>query len=62
LDVLESGAFDDDDGGFFNACARKSNSAESADMLTKGAVTSRDGSGQAARSNIQAGISSQRSA
>jgi hypothetical protein len=56
LDALESGPFVDDDSGFFNACGRRSNSAESAEMLTNGVVTSRGGSGQAARSNIQANL------
>jgi hypothetical protein len=61
LDAPECGAFDDDSGGFFNACRSRSDSADSASMLTKGDVVSRDRSGHIARSNIQAGTSSHRS-
>jgi hypothetical protein len=61
LDAPECGAFDDDSGGF-NACRRRSDSTDSASMLTKGDAVSRDGSRHLARSNIQAGTSSHRSA
>jgi hypothetical protein len=61
LDAPEYGAFGDDSGGF-NACRRRSDSIDSASMLTKGDAVSSGGWGQAARSNIQAGTSSHRSA
>jgi hypothetical protein len=61
LDAPECGAFDDDSGDFI-ACRRRSDSIDSASMLTKGDVVSRGGWGQADRSNIQAGTSSHRSA
>jgi hypothetical protein len=61
MDAPECGTFDDDSGGS-NACRRRSDSADSASMLTKGDAVSRCGWGQAARSNIQAGTSSHRSA
>jgi hypothetical protein len=48
--------------GGFNACRRRSDSADSASMLTKGDAVSRVGSRHLARSNIQAGTSSPRSA
>ena len=61
LDAPEYGAFDDDRGGF-NACRRRSDSTDSASMLTKGDAVSGDGSRHLARSNIQAGTSNHRSA
>jgi hypothetical protein len=61
MDAPECGAFDDDSGGF-NARRRRSDNANSASMLTKGDVVSLGGSGHIARSNIQAGTSSHRSA
>src|SRR4030081_999133 len=61
LDAPECGAFDDDSGGF-NACRRRSDSTDSASILTKGDAVSRDGSRHLARSNIQAGTSNNRSA
>jgi len=61
LDAPECGTFDDE-GGRFNACRRRSNSADNASMLTKGDAVSRDESRHLARSNIQAGTSSHRSA
>src|SRR4030081_1591398 len=61
LDAPECGAFDDDSGSF-NACRRRSDSADSASMLTKGDAVSRGESRHFARSNIQAGTSTHRSA
>ena len=62
LDAPECGAFDDDSGGF-NACRRRSDSTDSASMLTKGDAVSRDGSRHLARSNVPAAnTSSHRSA
>jgi len=60
LDEPESGAFDDADRSF-NARSRSAESAASAFKLANGASIS-NGSGQTARSNIQVGTSSQRSA
>jgi hypothetical protein len=60
MDVPECDAFDDGCGSF-NACRRRSDSADSASMLTKGDALSRVGSGHLTRSNIQAGTSSHRS-
>ena len=57
----ESGAFDDA-ARSFNARSRSADSAASEATLTNGSGVSRSSSGQAARSNIQAGTSSQRSA
>ncbi len=45
-----------------NVCWRRSARADSAPTLTKGDVATHDTSAHAARSNIQAGTSSQRSA
>jgi hypothetical protein len=61
VDAPECGAFDDDTGGF-NACLRRSDSADRASMLTKGDAVSRGRSRHLARSNIQAGTSSHRAA
>jgi hypothetical protein len=61
MDAPECGTFDDDSGAF-NACRRRSDSADRASTLTKGDAVSRGGWGQAARSNIQAGTSNNRSA
>jgi hypothetical protein len=60
LDVPECRAFDDGRAAF-NACRRRSDSADSAFMLTKGDPVSRVESRHLARSNIQAGTSSHRS-
>jgi hypothetical protein len=57
----ESGAFDDADRSF-NARSRSAESAVSALKLANGASIEGNESGQVARSNIQAGTSSQRSA
>ena len=57
----ENGAFEGADDAV-NVCWRRSVRADSAPTLTKGAVATHDPSAQAARSNIQAGTSSQRSA
>jgi hypothetical protein len=57
----ESGAFDDADRSF-NARSRSAESATSALKLVNGTFVNGNGSGQVARSNIQAGTSSQRSA
>jgi transposase-like protein len=53
----ESGGFDDVEHAF-NTSVRRPPKAESAAMSTNGLVESVAGSAQAARSNIQAGISS----
>jgi len=57
----ESGAFDDADRSF-NARSRSAESAVSAFKLANGASIKGNESGQVARSNIQAGTSSHRSA
>jgi hypothetical protein len=61
LDAPESGIFEAADAAA-NVCWRRSVRADSAPTLTKGAVTRDDASAHAARSNIQAGTSSPRSA
>jgi hypothetical protein len=61
MDAPECGAFDDGSGGF-NACRRRSDSADNASTLTKGDAISRVASRHLTRSNIQAGTSSHRSA
>jgi hypothetical protein len=61
LHESESGAFDDAD-RTFNARSRSAESAASAFKLVNGASIKGNELGQAARSNIHAGISSQRSA
>jgi hypothetical protein len=60
LDEPKSGAFDDADRSF-NARSRSAESAASALKLVNGASIKDNGPGQVARSNIQAGTSSERS-